>query len=602
MPGFSSDLGKTAWLYNGSATVKVGLTDAEHTRNDGLKYGGALELTESGYVCGYSNRYNGGIGFLGPSAWLYNGSATLKIGLTGAEHTRSNGWKESYAHELTESGCVRGISFRYTGSSFMGVTAWFYDGSATLNIGLTGPEHTRNDGYRTGGTRELTEAGYVSGYSFRYNGGSSYLGQSAWLYNGSATLNIGLTDPEHTRNVGSRSSEPLGLTESGYANGWSSRYNGGSSDLGRSAWLYNGSATLNIGLTDPEHTRDDGYRASYPQQLTESGHVRGASLRYNGGSSDLGRSAWLYNGSATVNIGLAAPEHTRDDGYRYSYPQQITESGYVSGYSRRYNGGSSDLGRSAWLYNGWATVNIGLTDPEHTRDDGYRHSSAGVTESGYAIGLSSRYNGGSSNLGQTAWLYNGSATLNIGLTDAMHTRDDGYRSSGTRKLTDTGYVSGYSLRYNGGSSGLGQSGWLYDPTLDETFPLVLSERSDGYAYSEVQFVGEDGLTLGNYTLFDSEDNELGDRAFYFTSAGGLHDLGGLVDGGLAATGWSYLAEPIGAIGNEQIVGQGMLLSQTDGMFAYLLTPQPQEPVIPEPTTLGLMGLGLLSLLRRRRPR
>ena len=40
---------------------------------------------------------------------------------------------------------------------------------------------------------QLNEAGQVLGYSNRYNGGSTSLGQSTWLYNGATTIDIGLT-------------------------------------------------------------------------------------------------------------------------------------------------------------------------------------------------------------------------------------------------------------------------------------------------------------------------------------------------------------------------------------------------------------------------
>ena len=54
-----------------------------------------------------------------------------------------------------------------------------------------------------------------------------------------------------------------------------------------------------------EHTRNDGYKsAAFPTELNEAGQVRGYSDRYNGGSTDLGHSAWLYDGATTIDIGL----------------------------------------------------------------------------------------------------------------------------------------------------------------------------------------------------------------------------------------------------------------------------------------------------------
>ena len=88
--------------------------------------------------------------------------------------------------------------------------------------------------------------------------------------------------------------------------------------MGASAWLYDGATTIDIGLTGPEHTRNDGYKASVPKLVNEAGQVSGSSGRYNGGSTDLGSSAWLYNGATTIDIGLTGSEHTRNNGYKYS--------------------------------------------------------------------------------------------------------------------------------------------------------------------------------------------------------------------------------------------------------------------------------------------
>ena len=44
-------------------------------------------------------------------------------------------------------------------------------------------------------------------------------------------------------------------------------------------------------------------------------------------------------------------------------------------------------------------------------------------------------------------------------------------------------------------------------------PVAALSRSDGFASSTVNYLGEDGLALGTYTLFDALDNSLGNRVF-----------------------------------------------------------------------------------------
>jgi hypothetical protein len=538
------------------------------------------------------------------AAPIYN---ITPLGLLDLEHTRNDGDNSSTAYALNEAGQVIGTSIRYNGGSTdLGLSAWLHNGATTINIGLTGVEHTTSNGYKYSFPYRKNEAGQVAGYSGRFNGGNVGLGQSVWLYNGTTTIDIGLTDAEHTRSTGYKFSSLVytQLNEAGQVIGTSDRFNSGGpgSNLGKSAWLYNGTTTINIGLTGSEHTRSDGYKYSeyatdYFSELNEAGQVAGYSRRYNG-SADWGQSAWLYDGTTTVDIGQTGSEHTRNDGYRFSSALQPNEAGQVIGFSDRYNGGSTNLGRSAWLYNGATTINIGLTGSEHTRNDGYKYSDYRIAnlqlnDAGKAIGYSYRYSGGSQR-GQSAWFYDGNTTIDIGLTGPEHTRNDGYKYSTAHRLNEAGQVIGSSDRYVGGNSLLGHDSWFYDPVLDQTFSLSVSTRSDGYAYSSVQYLGQNGLAVGYYSRFDAQDHFLGNFAFYFTIADGLRDLGLLVDGGLAANGWEFLGSANYANDLRQIVGSGQLTSQSEGGMAYLLTP------VPEPAALVLLGCGLMALPRRNR--
>ena len=77
---------------------------------------------------------------------------------------------------------------------------------------------------------------------------------------------------------------------------------------------------------------------------TRPGRSSGIANRYNGGSTNLGTSAWLYDGATTLNIGLTGSEYTRNDGYQRSDAEQLNEAGQVSGYSERYNGDRHEIG------------------------------------------------------------------------------------------------------------------------------------------------------------------------------------------------------------------------------------------------------------------
>ena len=346
--------------------------------------------------------------------------------------------------------------------------------------------------------------------------------------------------------------------------------------------LYN---IVPLGFDDPAHTHEYGFRHSEAYELNEAGQVIGSSQRLRGNYDDLGYSAWLYDGATTINIGFTGPEYTRDDGYKFSGARQLNEAGQVTGHSDRYADGGFYPSRIAWLYDGTTTIPVGLTGPEHTKNDGYKESEAKqLNEVGQVVGNSKRYNSGSTQLGYSAWLYNGATTIKVGLTSGEYTLESGLQESAPQRLNKTGQVIGYSSRYIDNHYS-GQSAWFYDPTLNQTFPLVLSTSSDGYAFSYAYYLGEDGLVLGKYHLYDDQDNHLGERAFSFTIEDGMHDLGSLIEGGLTASDWDFLASAIRANGRGQIIGHGAHSSQSIRQLPYLLT-----PAIPEPSSLLLAGL------------
>lgn len=321
--------------------------------------------------------------------------------------------------------------------------------------------------------------------------------------------------------------------------------------------------------------------------LTQNGQVLGESVRYNGGVAQLGQTAWLYDGTTHVVVGLVDDDHTSSStGHQSSTATLMNAAGQVIGISSLYIDGVSSVGGSAWLYEGGTTINIGLVGGEHTQSNGFKYSEVGdLNESGHVIGRSVRYYGGNNSLGNTAWLYDGVTTQELGLTGPEYEGSTGVKSSFATFLNETGQVAGISLREPPSFGfGLGQDAWLYDPALDQTFSLQLSVRSDGVASSTVDYLGDDGVVLGRYTLFDALDNSLGERAFYFTIADGLHDLGALVDGGLSANGWEFLANHLSVNGLGQIVGSGKLTAQSGGEMLYLLTR------VPEP------GAGVLACL------
>ncbi len=533
--GEASSVGEARWVYDGSSYNRIGLFDADHTRDDGyqktyvLGIGLVAEGSEdpTAVAAGRSVRFNGGSRDVANSSWLWNGVSNITLGLTGAEFDHADGYTNTWAWEMATNGDVAGRTTRYNGlaSGNLGLAAWHYDASAATHtrLGYTGAAYTRDDGYQTSAIGRLTLSGnYVFGRSWRYSGSSS-LGQHAWRY------------------------EPATGT------------------------------TVAIGLVGPGYEKADGTTTMGIGQANDAGQALGDSLRYSG-STDMGKSIWLFDGATTTEIGLTGANFTRDDGYQSNQRSSLNNSGQATGYVSRYDGGSADrTGLQGWFYDGAATVAVGLGGAEHTRDDGYYWSQAlQLNDAGQFVGLNKRYTG-ADDWGQDAWLYDDatSSITEIGLFGADYMRDDGWEQHYAQQVTGAGLVPGRSFRYEGGAAKLSEDRWVYDPVSDTTYALAFSTRSDGTFNTKNNVAVADGVIMGYYEVFNEYDASQGFNLYYWT----LDDETGLpawydIESRIYMAAGEDLYESIGnwlsLNGDGLIVGGGLGGDGTEGGF--LLTP------------------------------
>lgn len=620
-----TDQGVSTWLFNMAtgSTSRIGFYDSTHTSSAGYRSSDIIGINDSGIAAGHSTRYNG-TSNLGQAAWVASAitGVTTRVGLVDAMYTRADGFQNSVSIHLTQSGYLVGASERFNGSTSFGGRIWVAnqaDNWTPTIIGLYdsggGNEHTNSNGRANNShyTGLITESGYVAGLALRYNGGTTELGRSAWIASAvtGTTHRLGFTGAEHTRADGYQYNATSYLTNSGYAVGLAERYNNGATLLGYSTWISSaasGWTTTGIGFVDSMHTRSDGVRNTGLSHLSESGYAFGSSTRYNGGGASLGQSAWVASAitGVTTRVGLydkdGGNEFTRNDGFQNTTSVQFANE-LTAGTSTRYNGGSASAGNVAWVADGITlqTHRLGFNTSEYTSANATQTQSSSITtlkKTGYVSGISERYTGTSSN-GRSIWVASAADnwnTVKIGITDSVHSGANGYQFSAINGLTDSGYAWGYSTRYNGDSTQDGRTAWVYSISDDLQVNFELSVRaSDGYAYSNVIGVSENGLAYGSYVEFDLSGNDLGDRAFIWTQIYGIIKLSEELSDALDLYGWDNLINNVDADPSGFFVGYGTMDNHplTSSVYLAFAAPEPSRAI------LILLG-GAAIMLRRRR--
>jgi hypothetical protein len=557
----SQNIGSVIWMFDGTSTFPISPLGPQYFDSGGFYSIANLNMTESGKVEGVVAINNDYIG------WIYDGRTTHLVGLLDSDHV-NNGKHSSFIERMNEAGQATGYSTRYANGG--GESSWYFDGTTSVQIGLTGPGFTYSTGSMGSRPSGINAAGKVIGRSWRYSG-SNYDGDSAWYFDGTTTVEIGLLDAEHM-NGSQRNNVAYEISDGGFVAGTSVRYLSGV-QRGVSAWRFDGTTHVRIGIDDAAHTAGNLTKWSDVRRVNNAGQVAGRSFQYSGGSASVGTTAWIYSGGETTPIGLTGSEYSKPNGATENEPQDMDQSGLVVGFAKRFGSGGADLGESTWVHKNSITTKIGLEDADHTRDDGYRYNSFfEMNSTGFASGYAERYLPGNEDVGATPWVFNGTSTVAVGLAGSAYTRNDGYTSSSSPVLNEAGQAFGRQDRYLGGSTRLGREAWFYDPTLNQSIPLTLSMRSDGFADSQVNYLSDEGVAVGRYTLFDASDANLGDRIFYFSLEDGLHDLGALVEGGLSADGWEWLATAAGLNEAGQIIGRGRRGPNLTNTYAYFMTP------------------------------
>ena len=394
------------WYFDGTTTHRLGLT-GENYGSSMLVYWYQRVLSDSGGVIGVTKRYNQSGG---QDGWVSNGVTTQVVGLTGAGY--ENGiYRHTQPFAISNAGDAIGKSSRW---GLFGVPngsdSWVYDGSMSTAINLTGGDY-EFDYSGSGMAREsepyrLNEVGQVTGYSWRFTSNGGDLGVDAWFYNGATTTRIGLIGPEYetvTPNGVYRYNKSSFLTDSGIVAGYSLRHPilpvddaGWEPSNGSDAWISDGTTTRQVGLTGSDYeivVAGKVVRTSGISAINNAGQAAGSSTRrgifdpHDNPPDNF--DAWFFDGESTRYIGLTGSSFEFDDGegiVRASYVRALSESGNVVGYNQRYGTAGELLGESAWFYDSDTDVVSPLIFSVRPSDQYSDTSVSAMTESGVVLG------------------------------------------------------------------------------------------------------------------------------------------------------------------------------------------------------------------------
>lgn len=594
--GVSTDKGRNTWAWDQGTTRQIGLYGPANTGSAGYQYSTLQFQNSVGQIAGNSTRYTGVDTYNGRDTWAWNGSTTTQVGLTGTGYTGTGGLQVSEVRFQNNAGQVAGYSVRVYDVNFSnGGDAWVWNGTTTTPIGLTGPGYTGSAGYQVSSPLTQNNNGQITGSSRRHTGVNTYLGQDVWIWSAGTTEQIGLVGGTYLSGSGRQYSETKLHNDAGKVVGVSTRYTGMNEGNGTDAWVWNGVETFQIGLTGPGYTGSNGYQSSEVWRLNSAGQIIGNTFRVSGVDSDNGRDTWVSNGTTTVQIGLTGGIYTGSAGYQYSGAGRQNQAGVVVGTSRRYVGVNTIKGYDAWVWNGATTTQIGLNGGVYADPTGRQVSEAMfLNEAGQVAGRSERHGGVSISAGYSAWVWDGAVTKQVGITGVGYVGIAGYQYSSPLFQNDAGHVVGVSERYNTQRNHNGAAGWYFDPLNSLSIPIIGSVRtSDNYALTTPTILTEGGFVLGSYTFFAGGMSPGVDRAFIFRPDFGLTDLGDLVNGGLTPNGWATLMRPQFSDALATIVGYGYVNGQTTGQSVFVLS-------IPAPGAIGILGLNGGIVMRRRR--
>lgn len=328
----------------------------------------------------------------------------------------------------------------------------------------------------------LPFGGWAAAFQDGYTGGAGQgPGQTAWAYDGTGLTQIGFSTGQYITSSNYTYSAPGYQTASGALTGYSRTFGTTGIANGQDAWVYSGGTTTLI-----PHLPTSGLTYNSASASRRSGYVSGTSMTsqfYSPTSTD--RHAWVYNGSTTTELGIYDATHTAS-GSRHDSYASAPVGNYIRGNSTRFAGGTTNLGSTPWIHNAATgiTTAVGYTGGAYTSGNRQQSAVTAVTASGLSVGYSSyAWDGISTWLGSTAWSRSEAGAMTpLSLPGNKYLDPSGNRVERAVAVNASGLVAGYSMAdwSTANTSFTSADAWLHSGGALQTIPLPNTSFTNGY--------------------------------------------------------------------------------------------------------------------------
>ncbi|HYD00534.1 MAG TPA: GC-type dockerin domain-anchored protein [Phycisphaerales bacterium] len=290
----NADNGMSVWVTRGGVTEVIGLIDGPYTASNGFRQSYIHRFTADSAVLGISMRY--GPGGSSQTAWVWaEGALSIVPGPEGPAYVNSAGHYTTLAVLRNSAGDVVGTKRRYAPGTdqIRGEAAFLQRAGTTVRLGLTDALHTATDGTQLTDGLQLFADGTVLGVSRRYPvSGTIPSGQSSWVYRDGETTLLGLTGPGFYDSSSRSARHAVSIVgPDGALYGTSLRSTPGG---GEAAWRFADGVTVELGVAGEHYQSPSGGRWNGVHKAVPTG-VLGSVFRYNG--PDIDRVYWWRDGA-----------------------------------------------------------------------------------------------------------------------------------------------------------------------------------------------------------------------------------------------------------------------------------------------------------------